>query len=59
MKQSCYKSTGHCVVTVHYIRDPNSYYAERLYKSMKGAGTDDRSLIRLIVSRSEVCNTVL
>jgi hypothetical protein len=39
---------------VHYIRDPLSYYAERLYNSMKGAGTDDSSLIRLIVTRSEV-----
>jgi len=40
---------------VHYVQDPLSYFAERLYKSMKGAGTDDSSLIRLIVTRSEVC----
>ena len=44
---------------VRYARDPHSYFAERLYKSMKGAGTDDATLIRLIVTRSEVCNTVL
>lgn len=39
---------------VHYVEDPHSYYAERLYKSMKGIGTDDCCLIRLIVTRSEV-----
>ena len=39
---------------VDYVWDSNSYFAERLYKSMKGAGTDDKTLIRLIVSRSEV-----
>lgn len=39
---------------VHYVRDPISYYAERLYLSMKGAGTDDSSLIRVMVTRSEI-----
>jgi annexin A7/11 len=38
---------------VNYIWDSNYYYAERLYKSMKGAGTDDATLIRLIATRSE------
>ena len=30
------------------------YFADRLEKAMKGIGTDEGSLIRVIVSRSEV-----
>jgi len=39
---------------VESIRSTPRYFAKRLYKSMKGAGTDDRTLIRVMVSRSEV-----
>ncbi|CAI7994736.1 Annexin A7 [Geodia barretti] len=36
------------------VRSRPAYFAERLYQSMKGAGTDDETLVRVIVSRSEV-----
>jgi len=39
---------------VGYARNPQKFFADRLYKSMKGAGTDDDTLIRIIVSRSEL-----
>jgi len=42
------------LAVVNYCWDPKWFFAERLYKSMKGAGTDDRTLIRVIVTRSEV-----
>jgi annexin A7/11 len=40
---------------VKVIKNRPAYFAERLHKSMKGAGTNDVQLIRLCVSRSEVC----
>ncbi|GFO04273.1 Annexin [Plakobranchus ocellatus] len=39
---------------VRMIRNKHAYFADRLYHSMKGLGTDDRTLIRVIVSRCEV-----
>ncbi|KAK7091055.1 annexin A4-like [Littorina saxatilis] len=39
---------------VRVARNTPAYFAERLYKSMKGAGTNDKTLIRIVVSRSEV-----
>uniref|UniRef100_A0A0B7AJ10 Annexin n=1 Tax=Arion vulgaris TaxID=1028688 RepID=A0A0B7AJ10_9EUPU len=46
-------STGMLTI-VRMIRNKHSYFAERLYRSMKGMGTDDRTLVRIIVSRCEV-----
>lgn len=38
---------------VRFTKDPNMYYARRLHEAMKGSGTDDRCLVRVIVYRSE------
>ena len=36
------------------VDDKAVYFAEQLHKSMKGLGTDDKLLTRIIVSRCEV-----
>ncbi|KAG7266068.1 hypothetical protein CRUP_002546 [Coryphaenoides rupestris] len=41
------------VAVVKCIRNTPAYFAERLHKAMQGAGTKDRTLIRIMVSRSD------
>ncbi|KAI1898249.1 hypothetical protein AGOR_G00070390 [Albula goreensis] len=47
-----------CYAIVRSVKNQPSYLADRLYKAMKvlfeGLGTDDRALIRIMVSRCEV-----
>jgi len=42
------------VAIVRVIKDAEMYFAEQLYKSMKGIGTNDDKLIRLLVWRCEI-----
>lgn len=42
------------VFAVNCVRSRPDYFGQALYKSMKGIGTDDDTLVRIIVSRSEV-----
>ncbi|XP_035997784.1 annexin A4 [Fundulus heteroclitus] len=57
-KSICSEMSGNLesgmVAVVKCIKNTSGYFAERLYKAMKGAGTKDRTLIRIMVSRSEV-----
>lgn len=43
-----------CLAIVKSARDKPSYYAESLHDAMKGFGTNDEELIRILVTRSEV-----
>ncbi len=40
--------------TVRSVMDRPSFFADRLYRFMKGAGTDDDDLVRVVVARCEV-----
>ncbi|XP_074866272.1 annexin A6 isoform X4 [Carettochelys insculpta] len=42
------------LAVVKCTRSTPEYFAERLYKAMKGLGTKDNTLIRIMVSRSEI-----
>ncbi|XP_070543641.1 uncharacterized protein [Ptychodera flava] len=39
---------------VRCVRNEHKYFADKLYKTMKGLGTKDDTLIRIVVSRCEV-----
>lgn len=43
-------------IAVRCVKNRGEYFAELLYKAMKGLGTDDDQLIRVIITRSEVIN---
>ena len=44
-----------CLIAIIYaILSPSEYFAKCIYKAIKGLGTDDTTLIRVIVSRYEI-----
>lgn len=42
------------LAVIQSIKNQAAFFASRLNKSMKGLGTNDRQLIRLVVARSEI-----
>lgn len=42
--------------SVRVAKNPQLYFARRLNEAMKGAGTDEDTIIRIVVCRSEVTN---
>ena len=52
--KNCTLETWHTTFSVRCIRSKSGHFATELYKSMKGLGTDDDRLCRILVSRCEV-----
>ncbi|XP_022111170.1 uncharacterized protein LOC110990467 isoform X2 [Acanthaster planci] len=42
------------LTVVRCVRNKHKFFADKLYKCMKGLGTDDDSLMRILISRCEV-----
>ena len=43
-----------CLLSVQVIRSKATYFASELHRAMKGLGTDDDTLVRIVASRCEV-----
>ncbi|GAU99599.1 hypothetical protein RvY_10573 [Ramazzottius varieornatus] len=41
------------LILIRITKNPPAYFAERLYKAMKGLGTKEATVVRIVVSRSE------
>jgi annexin A7/11 len=41
------------VSIVEYSKDPSAFWARKLKEAMKGIGTDDEKLIRIMIARAE------
>ena len=44
-----------CLIAIIYaLLNPSEFFAKRIYKSVKGLGTDNNTLIRILVTRDEI-----
>lgn len=53
-KETSGKFQSALLTILRCAENPSKYFAKGLYKAMKGLGTDDTKLIRIIVTRTEV-----